>query len=107
MGLAESGKPSEKLRVLPWYFLSAGLSGALAAFITQPLDIIKTRLQTQDVVPSQPPSAGLSGVLKVLYEDGGVRGFYRGVHMRMLMFIPSSALSWGTYEFAKNMLASD
>jgi solute carrier family 25 iron transporter 28/37 len=122
LGLAESGKPSEKLRVLPWYFVSAGISGAVAAFLTQPLDIIKTRLQTQDVLdhcyeadgcrrkdtlPKQPRYAGISGVLQVLYAEGGLGGFYRGVHMRMLMFIPSGALSWGTYEFVKNTLASD
>jgi solute carrier family 25 iron transporter 28/37 len=120
LGLAESGTPSEKLRVLPWYFLSAGMSSAVAAFITQPLDIIKTRLQTQDVMerlyetegrkdsPFQKPRyAGFSGVLKVLYAEDGLRGFYRGVHMRMLMNIPSGALSWGTYEFVKNLLASD
>jgi solute carrier family 25 iron transporter 28/37 len=33
---------------LPWYFFSAGCSGAIASAATQPLDVIKTRLQTQD-----------------------------------------------------------
>ena len=33
---------------LPRYFLSAGLSGAVASAATQPLDVVKTRLQTQD-----------------------------------------------------------
>jgi solute carrier family 25 iron transporter 28/37 len=120
LGLAESGKPSEKLRVLPWYFVAAGISGACAALMTQPLDIVKTRLQTQDVLerffetdgsrretlPKEPRYMGVSGVLQVIYKEGGLKGFFRGVHIRMLMNIPSSALSWGTYEFAKNMLAS-
>lgn len=47
------GKPSrldDSRSKLPWYFLSAGLSGALASCVTQPLDVVKTRLQTQDLL---------------------------------------------------------
>merc|ERR1719478_1314644 len=32
-----------------WHFLSAGISGILASATTQPLDVVKTRLQTQEV----------------------------------------------------------
>lgn len=38
---------------LPWYFLSAGVSGAVASAATQPLDVVKTRLQTQDLLAGQ------------------------------------------------------
>jgi solute carrier family 25 iron transporter 28/37 len=119
--LSESGKPSEKLRVLPWYFVSAGMSGAVAALVTQPFDVIKTRLQTQDVLercyktegclaepcrPEQVPRySGFAGALQVLYTEEGLRGFFRGAHMRMAVQIPSGALAWGTYEFIKNTLA--
>lgn len=41
---------------LPWYFLSAGVSGAVASAATQPLDVVKTRLQTQDLLAGQHPS---------------------------------------------------
>merc|ERR1719420_915217 len=124
--LADSGRPSETLRVLPWYFVSAGISGAVAALVTQPFDVIKTRLQTQDVLErcyktegcvagsvaeactpdALPRYAGIGGALQVLYAEEGLRGFFRGAHMRMAVQIPSGALAWGTYEFIKNALAT-
>jgi len=47
MGL---GSETSRKASLPWYFLTAGMSGAIASAATQPLDVIKTRLQTQDVL---------------------------------------------------------
>merc|ERR1711920_217273 len=35
---------------LGWHFFSTGISGMIAATITQPLDVMKTRLQTQNVM---------------------------------------------------------
>ncbi|CAJ1399320.1 unnamed protein product [Effrenium voratum] len=48
-------------RLLPWYFLSAGLSGAIASAATQPLDVVKTRLQTQDCLVSSASSSRTDG----------------------------------------------
>eukprot|EP00397_Hematodinium_sp_SG-2012_P005047 GEMP01005064.1.p1 GENE.GEMP01005064.1~~GEMP01005064.1.p1 ORF type:complete len:381 (+),score=85.86 GEMP01005064.1:1247-2389(+) len=48
LGLNELQDAESVRRNLGWFFLSAGLSGAVAALCTQPLDVTKTRLQTQD-----------------------------------------------------------
>jgi len=36
-----------------WYFICAGAAGACAAIATNPLDVIKTRLQTQDIAAGE------------------------------------------------------
>merc|ERR1719399_1520565 len=61
LGLTGQVRQEEAGRVLPWYFLSAGLSGVIASAVTQPLDVVKTRLQTQDVLAQMAVSSSTSG----------------------------------------------
>lgn len=153
--------------------LTAGcIAGGVAAALTNPLDVIKTRLQTQDLQPlaktinsqtskkgstfsmsrtnahllgnqygvptahispyttkaktplsvplcetpnifssntvnvATPRYFGMLQTAKLLYIEGGVAGFFRGVGARVMIHAPSVAISWTTYETVKHFFAS-
>ena len=44
--------------------------------------------------------------IKLIYQREGIKAFARGVGPRMCINVPSTALSWGTYELIKNFIGS-
>lgn len=99
---------------------SGGIAGAVASFATTPLDVIKTRLQTQGLDRGTSGSrrclrgrrllttdAGLAVVkyqgfldaAAAIWRYEGPGGFFRGATMRALAQAPSVAIVWTTYEF--------
>lgn len=75
----------------------------MAAGITNPLDVIKTRLQTQSdtgVYYSGPRDA-----FKSILEKEGWRAFTRGILPRMIFFSMAAGIQWVTYEYVKYVLS--
>ncbi len=100
---------------------SSSLAGLLAAAITTPLDRIKTYLQTQQLTPAclvgsapsehchmkasgRPFVAGWRQAAMRIYKTEGAVGFFRGITPRILSHTPAVAISWTTYETAKQYL---
>lgn len=79
--------------------ISGGISGAVAAAITTPLDCIKTVLQTKSI-----PCTGLITAASGLYREGGINSFFRGLKPRVIFNVPATAISWTAYEMAKAYL---
>ncbi|XP_052805459.1 solute carrier family 25 member 44-like isoform X1 [Mya arenaria] len=46
------------------------------------------------------------GVVRHVYHNDGILGFYRGMSMSLLLFIPNSALFWYFYEHLKGKMVS-
>ena len=118
------------------YFVCAGLAGGLSAAITTPMDVIKTRLQTQTqesnmfgkelnnrvkftgcIKPDcnaqdrrecrKPRYCTVRDTVRLVLKEGGVLAFYRGVLPRIFLFLPGAAVSWSVYEHIKTLLVSN
>lgn len=101
---------------------SAGLSGAIAAVITTPSDVVKTRMMLvngkdgRDSGPStggglpQPKRRKGPSVLEIakrVVQERGIRGLFRGGALRAAWAFLGSGLYLGTYEVAKVWLKAD
>lgn len=97
----------------PWIILSSASAGALASWITSPLDMAKLRLQVQrghsastsarlgqsSVITSY---GGVVDCLKHAYQADGVRGFFRGAGARVLHFVPATTITMTCYESCRS-----
>ncbi|KAL7066918.1 putative carrier protein [Cryptosporidium serpentis] len=93
------------------YFIFAGISGAIAGFITTPLDVVKTKIQTQachiqNNLTKDIAYKGITETIKKTWCYEGYRGLYRGALSRATLIAPSYALCWGTYRTVKNVLST-
>ncbi|CAA6662946.1 unnamed protein product [Spirodela intermedia] len=76
-----------------------GLAGGLAAYITTPLDVIKTRLQVQG------PTKRYNGwydAMRRTWAAEGIRGLFRGSVPRITWYVPASALTFMAVEFLRD-----
>ncbi|KAG0142689.1 hypothetical protein CROQUDRAFT_662260 [Cronartium quercuum f. sp. fusiforme G11] len=85
------------------HVVCGGISGAVGAAITTPLDVCKTLLQTKGTStdPAIQNCKGMIEACKLIYRTNGLAGFSRGIVPRVLTFMPSNALCWLSYEFFK------
>ena len=81
-----------------WQQLAAGaLAGMAYNFVFYPADTIKSRMQTEVVGTSQSKGTFL-GTGRQLWQQSGIRGFYRGCGITVFRAAPSSAIIFSIYE---------
>eukprot|EP00696_Hemimastix_kukwesjijk_P015966 gnl/Hemi2/425_TR146_c0_g1_i1.p1 gnl/Hemi2/425_TR146_c0_g1~~gnl/Hemi2/425_TR146_c0_g1_i1.p1 ORF type:complete len:291 (+),score=72.12 gnl/Hemi2/425_TR146_c0_g1_i1:147-1019(+) len=86
-----------------WHHLLSGmLAGVCAAAVSNPLDVVKTRLQVQGEA-GRPKLAGFQEAFRSVYAEGP-RTFFRGVSPRMTYAASSLGLCWTTYEYMKKLM---
>lgn len=107
------------------HVVSGAGAGAIAAAITTPLDVCKTLLNTQEcclastggptcnlsrnatvtttpvnnTVLANEEARGLVTAIRVIYVQGGMNAFFKGLTPRVLYQMPSTAVAWSCYEF--------
>ncbi|ERN06479.1 S-adenosylmethionine carrier 1, chloroplastic/mitochondrial isoform X1 [Amborella trichopoda] len=77
-----------------------GLAGGVSAYLTTPLDVIKTRLQVQGSSPVR--YKGWSDAVRRIWLMEGAKGFFRGSVPRIIWYVPASALTFMAVEFLRD-----
>jgi hypothetical protein len=110
------GGPDKELRIAPgaharWASLvpalltsmiGGGISGAVSAVATSPMDVVRTRLQV-----SERAGASLRSAAQNVLRESGPRGFWNGCTARMMGMVPSTALLLTSYELLKRLCLRD
>jgi solute carrier family 25 S-adenosylmethionine transporter 26 len=92
-------------QVDPWQAAICGaLSGGIAAFLTTPLDVVKTRIMLADKQAAE-ANTGYVNVLKNVWLEEGVRGLFAGVVPRVLWISFGGFVFLGAYEKATSLIS--
>lgn len=81
-----------------------GLAGTTAALFTTPFDVIKTRLQTQ-IPGSRNQYDSVPHALYKISKTEGLKGLYRGLTPRLIMYMSQGSLFFASYEFFKSVFS--
>ncbi|EME27920.1 mitochondrial carrier (BOU / S-adenosylmethionine carrier) [Galdieria sulphuraria] len=81
----------------------AATSGAVAAACTTPLDVIKTRYQTQGDILYHHVNRYRNSwdAVRTIWRQEGVRAFFQGLSARVLWIMPGTAITMSTFEWLK------
>ncbi|XP_023517443.1 mitoferrin-like [Cucurbita pepo subsp. pepo] len=103
-GLKEGSPGSDGGEGLVVHATAGAAAGSLAAGLTTPLDVVKTRLQCQGVCGCDRfSSSSIRSVVRHVVEKDGKSGLMRGWIPRMLFHAPAAAIAWSTYEASKTL----
>jgi len=115
LGFGEADRRASVHQLALQSFLAGSLSGALAATLTNPFDVVKTRRQASPhLLPSPLPSSSVlpsrfPGTIRIILQiarnEGLRKGLMRGLSPRLAKIIPSCGIMIASYEGLAQVLA--
>lgn len=83
--------------------LCGATSPVLPGLLTTPLDVVKTRM----MVDAKVSHLSMGGIFnRILFEEAGVRGLFRGVTPRLFSSTLCGAMFFPTYEMSRSYILS-
>lgn len=80
------------------------VAGGIAAALTTPLDVVKTRLMTQTHTTAADRYSGVVHALRRIAAEEGVGALFSGLRPRVVWISVGGTIFFGTYEEAKRRL---
>lgn len=101
-------KQSQQVLTRGVNFASGAFGGGLATLLTQPQDVVKTRMQLSQKNPdgSSTRYSGVFEATKRVFNEEGFYGFFRGSSPRFLKRILGSAITWMVFEECNNFYSN-
>ena len=80
--------------------LTGAIAGGIGSYVTNPMDVIKTRLQTN----SELYGGSVLRCTQATWQEGGAMAFLRGSVPRLLHKVPANGFFFLFYEFFRTVL---
>lgn len=81
-----------------------GLSGAIGASAVYPLNVLRTRLQSQGTVLHPRTYTGIMDVARQTIQGEGLRGLFRGLTPNLLKVVPAVSITYVVYDKSKKVI---
>lgn len=91
----------------PGNVMTAGIgafSGALGASMVYPINVLRTRLQSQGTAIHPPVYNGMWDVAVKTVRGDGIRGLFKGITPNLLKVVPAVSITYVVYDNSKRVL---
>jgi hypothetical protein len=78
-------------------FLAGGICGIMCWIVVFPLDLVKTLIQKEILLPN-PTYKSAKDCVRDIYFKNGFNGFYRGISVTLIRAFPIHSLNFLVYE---------
>ena len=84
--------------------LAAAASGTMGWIFTYPVDCVKARLMTQK--PGEVRWGSVRSCVQQTWQEGGLRGMYRGIFLCLVRGVPVAMVALPTYDLARSFFVA-